>query len=204
MFCPHCGNETRESSNKFCKQCGTNLVTVQKAIEGELSSQDLSQINREWQNNVLNEQRKAMTKERRKSSEQKRLEEIKGGVITSVAGLAIMIFLYAMMHAIAGGRVDQGGEILRAIPFVGLIPFLIGIGIVFNGLVVSKRIVELKRKDEDDALQSSIRYTPDTSPMKRLAEPSHPVDAYISVTETTTTKLQEPVPSASESTAEKE
>jgi hypothetical protein len=107
-----------------------------------------------------------------------------------------MVFLSLLFNAIASTIEGPGGNILRSLWAVGLIPFLIGLGILFNGLFVSKRIVELKRQQEQKDQQSPLFSAPntlDTSPVARLVEPSQPPISDFSVTETTTTKLREPV-----------
>src|SRR5207248_30863 len=78
--------------------------------------------------------------------EEKRLNEIKGGVITSAVGLGVMIFLYVLMGAIAAQENPRDAEILRSVWIAGIIPFFVGLAIIFNGLFVSKRLVELKRQ----------------------------------------------------------
>ena len=59
-----------------------------------------------------------------------------------------MIFLYDFMRGIIlGGNVPpDAAEILRRIWVVGVIPFLVGIGPLINGMVVSKRFVEISRQ----------------------------------------------------------
>jgi hypothetical protein len=70
---------------------------------------------------------------------------------------------------------------------------MIGMGIIFNGLFVSKRIVELKRQQGPQGQQAQLFSAPETSPVARLVEPSQSPVSDFSVTETTTTKLREPV-----------
>src|SRR5262245_33146552 len=107
-----------------------------------------------------------------------------------------MVFLTLLFSAIASTIEGPDGNILRSLWAVGLIPFLIGLGILFNGLFVSKRIVELKRQQDRKDQQSPLFSAPDTfdtSPVARLVEPSQSPISDFSVTETTTTKLREPV-----------
>jgi hypothetical protein len=85
--------------------------------------------------------------------EMKRTREIKAGVITSAAGIGIMIILFVLMNGIiAGGRIsDAAAEILARLWIVGVIPLLVGLALIFNGMVVSKRVGrELDSRDDVD------------------------------------------------------
>jgi hypothetical protein len=130
---------------------------------------------------------------RKRTPEEKRLEEIKAGVITSSVGFGLMVFLSFLFEAIASTVDGPASNILRTLWVVGLIPFMIGLGVLFNGLFVSKRIVEVKRQQEQKDQQLSLFSAPNTSPVARLVEPSQSPISDFSITETTTTKLREPV-----------
>jgi hypothetical protein len=193
MYCPACGTETSDQT-KYCTKCGVNLRRVKgvlgKGGAGPKQGEDWGQF--------LVEERKARGEARKKKTpEEKRLEELKAGVITSSVGFGLMVFLSLLFDAIASTINGPEGNILRSLWAVGLIPFMIGLGITFNGLFVSKRIVEMKRQQEMKDQQSPLFSAPNTSPVARLVEPSqYPVSDF-SVTETTTTKLREPVESPS-------
>jgi hypothetical protein len=140
------------------------------------------------------EERKARNEARKKKTpEEKRLEEVKAGVITSSVGFGLMIFLSLLFDAIASTVGGPASNILRTLWVVGLIPFMIGLGVLFNGLFISKKIVEVKRQQEQKAQQSPLFSAPNTSPVARLVEPSQSPISDFSITETTTTKLREPV-----------
>jgi hypothetical protein len=94
------------------------------------------------------QKRRKQERESRLSVEEKRYNEMKAGVITSCVGLGVMIFLYVFMQGIiATGIPQDAAEILRRVWVVGVIPFFIGLGLLFNGLVVSKRLVEIARRE---------------------------------------------------------
>jgi hypothetical protein len=132
--------------------------------------------------------------QRKKTPEEKRLNEIKGGVITTSIGLGLIFFLYVLFDAIANSVHGPESEILRSLWAVGLIPFFIGVGILFNGFIISRRIVELKRRQEQENPQLPLFSAPNTSPVARLAEPAQSPISDFSISEPTTTKLREPVP----------
>ena len=190
MYCPSCGTEVSDQT-KYCTKCGVNLRRVKgvlgKGGAGVKKGDD-------WE--PLEERRARNEARKKKTPEVKRLEEIKAGVITSSVGFGLMVFLSLLFNAIASTIEGPGGNILRSLWAVGLIPFLIGLGILFNGLFVSKRIADLKRQQERNDQQSPLFSAPntlDTSPVARLVEPSQSPISDFSVTETTTTKLREPV-----------
>jgi len=196
MFCPNCGTETRDAL-KFCKQCGVNLRRVQGVMgKGGAGTNANSTLN--WQQVALEERQEERSRKKKKTPEEKRLDEIKGGVITASVGLSLMIFFSFLFDAIANMMgPDPAANIVRSLWAVGLLPFLVGLGIVFNGLFISKKIVELKRHHEEQDLarpQPLFSAVPATSPVAQLGEPSQSVITDYSVTEPTTTRLREPAP----------
>lgn len=85
--------------------------------------------------------------------EVKRLLEIKAGVITSSVGIGLMILLFVLMGGIvASGRVsDAAAEILLRIWIVGVLPLLVGLSLIFNGMFISKRGIRSLSAHETDA-----------------------------------------------------
>ena len=195
MFCPNCGTETREPL-KFCKQCGVNLRRVQGVL-GKGGAGAVTNSPANWEQAVLEEHQEERDRKKRKTPEEKRYEEIKGGIITASIGLGLMIFLRFLFNAIASTLPWQEANVLRGLWWVGWIPFLIGLSIIFNGYFISRRIVELKGQQEPANPQPRFPAVPGTSPVPQLTEASQsPISEY-SVTEPTTTKLREPVPVSS-------
>jgi hypothetical protein len=195
MFCPNCGTETRDPL-KFCKQCGVNLRRVQGVLgKGGAGAATNSPVN--WQQVALEEHQEERDGKKRKTPEEKRYEEIKGGVITASIGLGLMIFLRFLFNAIASTLPWEEANVLRGLWWVGWIPFLIGLSVIFNGYFISRRIVELKRQQEPANPQPQFSAVPGTSHVPLLTEASQsPISEY-SVTEPTTTRLREPVPVSS-------
>ena len=141
MYCPSCGSEERQLS-QFCRACGTDLRIVRNSLENadaitqsaisarehigmavadkirQLSTaKDLQKIAQE----VLPEFEKFL-----ESPEEKRLRRIRAGVITAAIGLGATLVILLM----AFDKIDM-------FPFVtpALVTFLIGIGVIINGLV---------------------------------------------------------------------
>ena len=193
MFCPQCGIQTNQDL-KFCKQCGANLYGVREVLSGKSGG------NFDWSKTWVAEMfLSEEERERQKgvTPEEKRYKEIKDGVITSFVGVGVMIFLYFLLGAVASGvepKDPKAAELLRSIWVAGVIPFLVGVGLIVNGLFISKRIVEVKRRQT----QAPLQPTPiGAAPAAQLAEPSASPLSGFSVTEPTTTRLPEPLPAPS-------
>jgi hypothetical protein len=195
MFCPTCGTSQSEEL-KFCKSCGVNLVAVRQAAtmpDGNLkfdwsktwvADMFLSHSERKRKEEEIERQRGI-------TSEIKRYDEIKAGVITSSVGIGVMIFLLVIAQGIiAAGVPPVAAHILSSIWVAGVIPFFIGLGMIINGAVVGKRIVEASRR----GLQSpdAAGLPPITSPINNLGPSSsawpQPVS---SVTDNTTRQLRD-------------
>ncbi|MEK6285359.1 MAG: hypothetical protein AABO57_06430 [Acidobacteriota bacterium] len=147
MFCPQCGaNQSDEL--KFCKLCGANLYAVRQAVATRETGEKFD-WSRTWVAEMfLSEGERKRRKEelerlRGTTSEIQRSREIKAGVITASVGIGVAIFLYVFMQGIilSGNVAPDAVEILRRLWVVGVIPLCIGIGLVFNGVVVSRKLV---------------------------------------------------------------
>jgi hypothetical protein len=134
-------------------------------------------------------------RERRRgvTAEEKRLNEIKGGVVTSFVGVGVMIFLRFFLDVVANQKSPGVAEILRSVWMAGIIPFIVGVGIIFNGIFISRRIVKLKEQQAQQAMP--ISPAPAALPAKTTdqlaANAAQPAAA--SVTEDPTAHLPEPV-----------
>ena len=151
MLCPRCA-ATQSDDVKFCTSCGANLQAVRDVLAGREPDKD-SNWNDTWlasmfRSGEIAEQRK-LELERRMgiTPEVKRYNEIKAGVITSAAGLGIAIFLHIFMQGVAASAPPNEAEILTRIWVAGLIPFLVGIALIVNGLVVSKKQAEIMERE---------------------------------------------------------
>jgi len=152
MFCPSCGLQVNDDL-KFCRQCGASLRGVRDAMTSN-SAEGKSDWNKTWWDEIAHAH--AM-KELGigVSPEEKRLKEIKGGVITSFVGIAVMIFLHSFFKVVTRGNYDHFAEMLRSLWLVGIFPFLIGISIIFNGLFISRRLIKLKEQQSQPAMPAS-------------------------------------------------
>ena len=150
MFCPQCGGSSQNEALKFCNFCGANLYAVRQVVDTRETGEKLD-WNKTWVADMfLSEgERKRRQREleiqRGITPEVKRLNEIKGGVIATSVGVAVTVFLFVLMQGIIrSGDVTPGdAEILSRVWVAGLIPLMIGIGLIINGVFVSKRRGEI-------------------------------------------------------------
>lgn len=154
MFCPQCGS-TKNDELKFCKSCGVNLDAVRQAaaMRGAGEKFDWS---RTWVAEMFlseserKRRKEEIERERGITPAMKRYTEIKAGVITSFVGIGVMIFLYVLMQGIilSGQNPPSDAAILGRVWVAGVIPFLVGLALIINGLFVSKRQVEIAKQGQ--------------------------------------------------------
>jgi hypothetical protein len=170
MFCPGCGFQVSDDL-KFCKQCGANLHSVRDAMSS-LSNGEKSDWSKKWWAGMLYspediERLCGITptpEEKRLREEKKRLNEIKGGVITGLIGIGVMIVFYFFFGAVANAATPRAAEIVSKLWMLGIIPTLIGAGLLINGFFISRRLVKLSEQLARAATPSS--QTPASLPAK--------------------------------------
>src|SRR5256714_13763137 len=193
MFCPQCGS-SQSDELRFCKTCGANLEAVRQVVAMReaggkfdwsktwVAEMFLSEGERKRREEELERQRGI-------TPEVKRYNEIKGGVITSFVGVALMIFLSVFMKAIvAGSNVPPDAvQILNSIWVAGVFPFFVGVGLMINGIFVSKKQAEAARRAQR-ATPGALREGADARSL-RSADTSEFIPPDYSVTEGTTKHL---------------
>jgi hypothetical protein len=196
MFCPQCGS-TQNDELKFCKSCGVNLDAVRQAAAlrdpGEkfdwsrtwVAEMFLSESERKRRNEQIQ-------RERGITPEMKRYTEIKAGVITSSVGVGLMIFLYFLMQGIilSGQNPASDAAILSRIWIAGVIPFLVGVALILNGLFVSKRLVSIAMREQQS--KENILKRGEETPKLPAADTAEFIPPKFGVTEGTTKHLSNP------------
>jgi hypothetical protein len=195
MFCPQCGNKQSEEL-KFCNLCGANLYAVRQVVSTREADEKFD-WSRTWVAEMFmsESERKRRTAElesqRGVTPEIKRYNEIKAGVITSFVGVGVMIFLWIIGMAVYRVQPqDPEVEIIRSIWVAGIIPLMVGLALIFNGLFISKKIVELQKR----ALGPAPGELPKGAEQSALksADTSEFIPTGFSVTEGTTKHLSIP------------
>lgn len=144
MYCPSCGTEERQTS-QFCRACGSDMKTLRnllqkpdsitvsaisareeigRAIAAKIqtlkSASDLKKVAEE----VLPEVEKFL-----ESPAERRLRRLRAGVITAAVGLGVTIIMLL-------SKITIFPLVLIGWP-AGLLVFLIGIGVIINGILFS-------------------------------------------------------------------
>jgi len=192
MFCPRCGSSQSEDL-RFCKVCGADLSAAMQIVAAREPGEKFD-WNKTWVTEMFlsadeKKIRKAkLERERGITPEIKRYTEIKAGIIVGSVGIALSIFLFVFMGGlIASGKVTpEAAEILSRLWIAGVIPLFVGLALVANGAIVSKKLVEAARRAslaEQEGLAGAA------NPKLGPADTSEFVAAPFSVTEQTTKHL---------------
>ncbi len=188
MICPRCASNQSDDI-KFCTFCGANLQAVREAVEAPEKKFDWGNtwVAEMFMSGQAHEMRR-LEMERRLgiTPEVKRYNEVKAGVIVSCVGIGVSIFLFFIMGAIALQN-PRDAELLSRVWLAGVIPFMVGLALIINGLVVSKKIVQAIEREQ----QKNPPLTEGT-PAKglRAADTSEFIPANFSVTDQTTRHLE--------------
>ena len=192
MFCPQCGNKQSDDL-KFCNLCGANLYAVRQVVSTRVTEGKFD-WNKTWLAEMMlseaerNKRQADFEQERGLTPEIKRYNEIKGGVITSSVGVALMVFLYFIGMAIYRVQPnDPEIEIIRSVWVAGFIPFMVGLALIFNGLFVSRKIAELQKRARGLAPEALPQGA--EQPALKSADTSEFIPTGFSVTEGTTKHL---------------
>ena len=189
MLCPRCASNQGDDI-KFCTFCGANLQAIREVLdnpEGKKFDWGNTWVAEMFMSGQAHEMRR-LEMERRLgiTPEVKRYNEVKAGVIVSAVGIGVSIFLYFIMGAIALNE-PRDAELLTRIWLAGLIPFMVGVALIINGLVVSKKIVQAIERE-----QQKNTPLPEGPPAKGLRAPdtSEFIPTNFSVTDSTTRHLE--------------
>src|SRR6185369_1963787 len=197
MVCPRCSSNQSDEI-KFCTSCGANLQAVREVLAGPDAPGKF-----DWGNTWVAEMfMSARAQEMRKremerlmgiTPEIKRYNEVKAGVIVSSVGIGVAIFLFVIMQAIAlqPGNA-QDAELLRRLWIAGVIPFMVGLALIVNGLVVSRKIVEAQEREQLERDKKNPATLEEGAAPRGLRAPdtSEFIPANYSVTDQTTRHLQ--------------
>jgi len=191
MICPRCASNQGDDI-KFCTSCGANLQAVREALQGPDAAGKFNWNNTWVADMFMSGQMAEVRKqemERRLgiTPEVKRYNEIKAGVIVSCVGIAVSIFLYFIMQAIAAQSPARDAQLLGSIWLAGVIPFMIGLALIINGTIVSKKMVQVIEREQN----KSKSLEEGTAPRGlRSPDTNEFVPANFSVTDQTTRHLE--------------
>ncbi|HJT66683.1 MAG TPA: zinc ribbon domain-containing protein [Pyrinomonadaceae bacterium] len=157
MYCPSCGSEERQLS-QFCRACGTDLRVVRTSLEKPDAITASAVSAREQIGLAIADQIRQMRSGKDlehvaedvlpsfekflESPEERRLRRLRGGVITASVGLGATVVAFML-------ALDKSDFIPLMIP--GFITFMVGLGIIINGLLFTVMRKKLPG-DVNDAL----------------------------------------------------
>ena len=197
MYCPSCGSEERQLS-QFCRACGTDLRVVRNSLEhpdaitasaisareqiGMAVADKIRQMSSAKDLEKMAEDVLPSFEKFLESPEEKRLRRIRNGVITAAVGFggSVAVILMAL-------------EKTDLLPMITpwLVTFMIGVGIILNGLLFTLPRKELPG-DAFDAMSqraldmNRVGYEAPPPRTNELAPGTHP---QASITEHTTHHL---------------
>jgi hypothetical protein len=198
MYCPTCGSEERQVG-QYCRACGTDLRVVRQGLERPDTITQSAVSAREEISRAIAEKIRQMDSARDlksvaedmlpeiekflESPEEKRLRRVRAGVVIAASGLggALLLFLMGLKE-----------HDLMAFTALGVIAFLIGLGIVINGLVFTIPRKTLADRSEEARAQKELESKTRTNFGQLAAgSPTNDLPAPVpSVTEHTTHHLK--------------
>lgn len=152
MICPRCASNQGDDI-KFCTSCGANLQAVREALQapdlaGKFNWNNTWVADMFMSGQMAEARKQEMERRLGITPEVKRYNEIKAGVIVSCVGVGVSIFLFFLMNAVANQNAHDG-ELLRTLWLAGVIPFMVGLALIINGVVVSKKMVEVMEREHN-------------------------------------------------------
>jgi|ERR1043166_1134915 hypothetical protein len=162
MYCPTCGSEERQLS-QYCRACGTDLRVVRRGLERPDTITASAVSAREQISQVMAEKIREMDSAQDlkrvaedvlpqiekflESPEEKRLRRVRAGVVVAASGLgaALLIFLMSIKD-----------HDLLAFSSLGIIAFLIGLGLIINGLAFTVPRKTLADRSDDARAQKEL------------------------------------------------
>jgi hypothetical protein len=193
MICPRCASNQGDDI-RFCTSCGANLQAVREALQAPDAAGKFN-WNNTWvaemfMSGQANELRKReMERQLGITPEVKRYNEIKAGVIVSCVGIGVSIFLFFIMQAIAAQSPPHDAQLLNSIWLAGVIPFMVGLALIINGAVVSKKMVQVIEREQNKAKSLDEGAAPSARGLKP-ADTNEFIPANYSVTDSTTRHLE--------------
>lgn len=140
MYCPRCGTLARDEQ-KFCTACGVNLSLITDVLAGRVGERTTGS------GRSLLEMLFGIEKRPELTPEQKRMQDIRNGVLSLFVGIGLSLFLYILLGAVAEQIGPAEARIVRTVWTCGLIPVFVGIGLIVNGLFFWKPSNPLEATD---------------------------------------------------------
>lgn len=167
MFCPSCGSN--EQMSQYCRACGTDLRPVRTTLERPDSITSIAVTAREEIGRAVAEKIREVEgahdlkrvaedvlpkiEKFLESPEEKRLRRMRAGVVTAASGVGACIIglvLSSMIYGYLGELLTMGGAGL------GFLIFLVGLGLVLNGVLFTRLRKGVEDHSPDADVQNQI------------------------------------------------
>jgi len=167
MFCPSCGSN--EQTSQFCRACGTDLRSERTSLErpdsitasavtareeiGRAVAEKIREVEGSHDLKQVAEDVLPQIERFLESPEEKRLRRMRAGVITAASGAGacvIGLVLAAIIYGDVGKALTMGGAGL------GFLIFLVGLGLVLNGVWFTGPRKGVEDNSPDAELQNQL------------------------------------------------
>jgi len=171
MFCPSCGSN--EQTSQFCRACGTDLRTVRTSLErpdsitaiavtareeiGRAVAEKIREVEGSHDLKQVAEDVLPQIERFLESPEEKRLRRMRAGVITAASGAGACIIGLVLSSIILG---DVGQALTLGGAGLGFLIFLVGLGLVLNGVWFTGLRKGVADHSPDAALQNQLDAAP--------------------------------------------
>jgi hypothetical protein len=168
MFCPSCGSEERQAT-QFCRACGTDLRAVRVSLErpdsitasavtareeiGRAVAQKIREIEGARDLERVAEDVLPQIEKFLESYEEKRLRRMRAGVITAAFGFGTCVVGLLLATIISG---ELGTALTVGGAGLGFLMFLVGLGLVLNGKMLSRPRRGVEDNSQDADLQNLL------------------------------------------------
>lgn len=170
MYCPSCGSEERQMS-QYCRACGTDLRPVRVTLErpdsvtasavtareeiGRAVAEKIREVEGSRDLKRIAEDVLPQLEKFLESPDEKRLRRMRGGVITAASGMGASLLALLVFFAVVDNKDPESVMMAAFLCGLGLVTFLIGLGLVLNGMMFTKP--RLGIKDNSSAAQAQGR-----------------------------------------------
>jgi hypothetical protein len=174
MYCPSCGSEERQMS-QYCRACGTDLRPIRvslerpdsitasaasaredigRAVAGKIRELEGSRDLKRVAEDVLPKIEKFL-----ESPEEKRLRRMRSGVITGACGIGASVIALLLLSVVEKLKDPDAVPSLLFLCGLGIVTFLIGLGLVLNGFLFTKPRKALRDNSADARSQNMLDVT---------------------------------------------
>jgi len=165
MYCPGCGSEERQMS-QYCRGCGTDLRPVRLSLErpdavtasavtareeiGRVFAEKIREVEDSRDLKRIAEDVLPQIEKFLESPEEKRLRRMRAGVVVAASGLGASLLAGLLLSVIHNPQDPDAIPLLVFFAGLGVVCFAIGLGLVLNGLWLTRVPKALRDKSSSE------------------------------------------------------